>query len=588
MSKGQNVGDVYTATLERIRAQGEDRARLGMEAIMWIAYSERPLGPDELCQALGVEIGSTDLDNDNAPSIRTILNCGLGLVTVDSSSSKARLVHFTLQEHIIANPTLFCSPHSIIAEVCLIYLNFRCIRDLPPTLRSLPPTTPFLEYASLYWGAHARRQTSTNVISLALDLLDGFDTHISCWLLLRQEYSPALFLRGGRPGPSNYTMLHIGVLLGVPEIMTSLLKTDKWGLNATDEKGRTALICAAEMGHDAIMKVLLQEGVNPHIIDHHGRTLLSWAAGNGYQEILEMLLERNDTNPDRADKSGRTPLSWAAESGREKIVRTLLARGDVNPDTADNGGQTPLAWAAGAGLMSRDTEEEHERVVKILLERNDVNPDNADKNGQTPLSWAAMRGFAGVLRMLLERNDVNPDRADKNGRTPLSWAAGPGFMSRGTGEEHGRVVRILLERNDVNPDSADENGRTPLSWAAQSGFVGVLQNLLERNDVSPDSADKNGRTPLSWAAEGGSLGTLWMLFERNGINLDDFVDKSGRRLFSRARTFSQGFNHRWGEAVRILLERNDVNPHKTDTSDRTPLDWAIEGHYAYLDAFRTE
>jgi len=96
MSNGQDVGDVSNATLERIKAQKRDRARLGMEAIMWIAYSERPLGPDALCQALGVEIGSTDLDNDNAPSIRTILNCGLGLVTVDSSSSKARLVHFTL------------------------------------------------------------------------------------------------------------------------------------------------------------------------------------------------------------------------------------------------------------------------------------------------------------------------------------------------------------------------------------------------------------------------------------------------------------------------------------------------------------
>ena len=91
MSNGQNVGDVYNATLERIRAQ-KDRARLGMEAIMWIAYSERPLEPEELCQALGVEIESTDLDNDNVPSIRTLLNCGPGLVTINLSSSKVRLV----------------------------------------------------------------------------------------------------------------------------------------------------------------------------------------------------------------------------------------------------------------------------------------------------------------------------------------------------------------------------------------------------------------------------------------------------------------------------------------------------------------
>jgi len=53
MSSGQGVGDVYAATLERIRAQNKDRARLGMEAIMWVAHSERPLQPDELCQALG-------------------------------------------------------------------------------------------------------------------------------------------------------------------------------------------------------------------------------------------------------------------------------------------------------------------------------------------------------------------------------------------------------------------------------------------------------------------------------------------------------------------------------------------------------
>ena len=493
MSKGQNVGDVYTTTLERIRAQGEDRARLGMEAIMWIAYSVRPLEPDELCQALGVEIGSTDLDNDNAPSIRTILNCGLGLVTVDSWSSKARLVHFTLQEHIIANPTLFCSPHSMIAEVCLTYLNFGCIRDLSPTLSPLPPTTPFFVYASHYWGAHARRQTSTSVIPLALNLLDGFDAHISYELLLRPEFQR---LGDGDweasyDGPLKCTVLHAGAFLGASEIMDSLLKIDKRNLNATDCHGRTALMWATKMGYDAIVKMLLeQEGVNSHIVDHSGRTLLSWAAGNGHEGIVEMLLERSNVNPDTADTGGRTPLSWAAESGREKIVRTLLERNDVNADTADRGGKTPFAWAVGPRFMARGTEEERGRVVKILLERNDVNPDTADECGRTPLSMAAEHGREKIVLTLLERNDVNPDIADKDGQTPLAWAAGAAIISQGTEEEHERVVRILLERNDVNPDSADKNGQTPLSLAARRGFARVLRVLLERNDVNPDRVDK--------------------------------------------------------------------------------------------------
>ena len=275
MSSGRDAGDGYTSTLERIRAQKGDRARLGMEAIMWVAYSERPLQPEELCQALGVEIGSTDLNSDNAPSIRTILNCGLGLVTVDSSSSKVRLVHFTLQEYILANPTLFDRPHSMIAEVCLTYLNFGRIRDLSPALSSPPQTTPFLEYASYYWGDHARRDTSTSVIPLALKLLDRFDAHISCKLLLLKEFALGkLFGVARKPfdiagNPVGFTGLHGGSWLGVLEIMGPLLKIKKWDFNAPDLCGNTALILATREGHDGIVRLLLgQASLNPNTITY--------------------------------------------------------------------------------------------------------------------------------------------------------------------------------------------------------------------------------------------------------------------------------------------------------------------------------
>ena len=490
MSKGQNVGDGYTATLERIRAQGKDRARLGMEAIMWIAYSERPLGPGELCQALSVEIGSTDLDNDNAPSIRTILNCGLGLVTVDSSSSKARLVHFTLQEHIIAKPTLFCTPHSMIAEVCLTYLNFRYIRDLPPDLDPLPPTTPFLKYSSHYWGVHAGRQPPTSVISLGLNLLDGFDAHISCGLLLGWEFHDS---NGwgwkSSDGPLNCTALHAGAFLGVPEIMDSLLKMDKWDLNAVDRNGRTALMCAAEVRHGAIVKMLLElEGVNPDIVDYSGRTALSRAAENGDEGIMEMLLERNDINPDTADIYGRTPLSWAAGGGCEKIVRALLERNDVNADTADRDGKGPFTCAIRPRFMAQGTEEERERVVKILLERNDVNPDSADKSGRTPLSWAASSGFAGVLRMLLERNDVNPARTDNRGRAPLSWVS----MDK---REKIEGMLPILQWNDAHPNTADESSQTLFPWAAGNGWRRADPGQVEPHDLPSKPGLGEG---LSW------------------------------------------------------------------------------------------
>ena len=158
MIKGNNLGDAYATTLARMKAQKGSRSRLGVEALMWVSNSERPLKTSELCHALGVKIGSSDLDLENVPTIRTLLGCSLGLITIEASSSTVRLVHFTLQEYLSNNLKQFQSPHSMIAEVCLTYLNFQCVRQLAPTLCWDPLTVPLVQYASYYWGKHIRRE----------------------------------------------------------------------------------------------------------------------------------------------------------------------------------------------------------------------------------------------------------------------------------------------------------------------------------------------------------------------------------------------------------------------------------------------
>jgi len=121
ITNGLGLEGAYSET--RIKGQGEEEARLGIATLMWISHWERPLNVNELCQALGVEIGSPDLDRDDIPSIGTLLVCCQGLVTVDKESSTVRLIHFTLQEHLRAHPQLFGRAHSTIAETCLTYLN---------------------------------------------------------------------------------------------------------------------------------------------------------------------------------------------------------------------------------------------------------------------------------------------------------------------------------------------------------------------------------------------------------------------------------------------------------------------------------
>jgi len=171
ITKGNHLEDAYATTLARMKAQKGGRSRLGMEALMWVSNSERPLHISELCHALGVKIGSQDLSVESIPTIRALLACSLGLITVEASSATVRLVHFSLQEYLSDNPSLFPSPHTMIAEVCLTYLNFQYVRELSPIRGSIPSTVPLVGYASLYWGKHIRREKVESVSPLALGLL---------------------------------------------------------------------------------------------------------------------------------------------------------------------------------------------------------------------------------------------------------------------------------------------------------------------------------------------------------------------------------------------------------------------------------
>ena len=151
MTDGLGLGDVYGTTIERIKAQDGDKSRLGMAALMWVSYAERPLQVDELCHALAVEIGSVDFNTGNVPSISTLVSCCRGLITVDKEASTVRLVHLTLQEYLSAHhDVLFNRPHSTMAELCLTYLNFRQVKALLTVVSPDTQSTPFLEYCSVY------------------------------------------------------------------------------------------------------------------------------------------------------------------------------------------------------------------------------------------------------------------------------------------------------------------------------------------------------------------------------------------------------------------------------------------------------
>ena len=451
--------------------QVADAKELAKQVLSWITCAKRPLTTRELQHALGIEVGESELDNDNVPEIEDIISVCAGLVMVDKESNIIRLVHYTTQEYFERTQKYwFPDAETDITKSCVSYLLFNtfnrgfCSTNIDFEARL--QRNALYDYAARNWGHHAR-VASAAAEHLILSLLESEAKLSACsqamfaskWSLSHSGYSQQV--------PRNIAGVHIAACFGLNKALITLLTIGQ-DPNLRDTYSRTPLSWAAESGHEAVIRLLLENGAELESRDRNGRTPLSWAAESGHEAVIRLLLE-NGAELESRDGNGRTPLSWAAESGHEAVIRLLLENG-AELESRDGNGQTPLSWAAESG---------HEAVIRLLLE-NGAELESRDGNGRTPLSWAAESGHEAVIRLLLE-NGAELESRDGNGQTPLSWAAESG---------HEAVIRLLLE-NGAELESRDGNGQTPLSWAAESGHEAVIRLLLE-NGAELESKDGNG------------------------------------------------------------------------------------------------
>jgi len=425
---GLDLDSVYSQTLQRIEAQEGDRSKLGIEVLMWVSHSERPLRIDELQNALAVDLETIDLDPENIRSEDVVIGSCLGLVAVDQETLTVQPIHHTLQEY-LSRPGILPDAHKILAQTCLAYLNSARVKGLPANWIPNPRDMPFFEYSSIYWGNHAKMGLSDRAKSLALELLTRYDNHVSATLLFNQTQ--------GHDSPPVidhlFAGLHCASYFGIVELVAILIENKK--------------LCDVNQG------------------DCKGSTPLMWAAQRGNEAVVTLLLERRGIKTNKPDNSGQTPLWRTSSNGQRRVVSLLLKRRGVKINKPDNSGQTPLWCASSNG---------HERVVTLLLKRRNINTSQPDNSGQTPLWCASLNGHEGVVKLLLARDDVNPDRPDSHGRTLLWWASGSGKKE---------VVVQLLTRDDVNPERPDTIGRTPLQIAHMHGhreIVAILQDRITR------------------------------------------------------------------------------------------------------------
>ena len=276
--------------------------------------------------------------------------------------------------------------------------------------------------------------------------------------------------------------------------MAKLLLEKGADARAARHDGNTALMFAAQGGHEAVAQLLLQHGADVAAARNDGVTALMLAARGGHEVVAQLLLQHG-ADVAAASNDGGTALMFAAVGGHEAVAKVLLQHG-ADVAAAKNNGFTALMLAAQGG---------HEAVAQLLLQHG-ADVAAARNDGVTALMLAAQGGHEAVAQLLLQHGaDVAAARND--GVTALMLAARGG---------HEAVAQLLLQHG-ADVAAARNDGVTALMLAAQGGHEAVAQLLLQHGaDVA--AARNDGGTALMLAAQGGHEAVARLLLQ-NGADL---------------------------------------------------------------------
>lgn len=253
-----------------------------------------------------------------------------------------------------------------------------------------------------------------------------------------------------------------------------------------DNKNRTALIEAANIGDIDIVKKLVESGADVNAISNQNQFALNNAASQGWQEIYDYLAPL--TSPELryiAQKSLPTGLTYRKRKDDKLLNQLINAVVKRNPkaiikaindgvdiDAFDETGSTALFLAANWGCVD---------IVRFLIEAGaDVNRGDEDDK-ETPLMIAAARtnlygnkiyigdnGHIEVMKLLIKAG------ANVNAKSSFGWTALMGAANAGSIE----AVKLLL-KSGANPKHRSADKDTALSRAKEAGYADVVKLLRE-------------------------------------------------------------------------------------------------------------
>ncbi|KAM3863875.1 ankyrin repeat and EF-hand domain-containing protein 1-like [Diretmus argenteus] len=259
-------------------------------------------------------------------------------------------------------------------------------------------------------------------------------------------------------------------------------------INLTEPKdGTGALHLAAAANNQDLVSFLLSQGAQPNIQDKRGRTPVMLAAELGHDAMVE-LLANNHADLRLLDTEGKGVLFYCIHPSKRHarcLQVALQSQADVNNVSVEGISVFQLMCE-----MCVEYQDFIPRCLSMLDRGADPNATN-QRSGVTALMEAAKGGSLPLVRAILQRGG-NPNVLDRKRLSVVHYATKGGFFE----------ILLLLSAYSADMGVISTEGDTPLHYAAATGNANCCKFLAQRG-CNPKLKNLEGLLPRQIAKDSG-------------------------------------------------------------------------------------
>nr|XP_025949690.1 ankyrin repeat and SAM domain-containing protein 6 isoform X2 [Dromaius novaehollandiae] len=258
-------------------------------------------------------------------------------------------------------------------------------------------------------------------------------------------------------------------------------------LNAQNKLGASVLTMASRSGHVSMVKLLLESGAFVDNYDNFSTSLLNSsredlpditplmaAAQHGHEAVVRLLLDWGADCNYTVKTVGWSPLMLAAVSGKVSLAQQLMDKG-ANPDHLNVLHKTPFEISVGF---------KHKEMKDYLESLTTIRPQADTEKRQPDVFHALKLGNFQLVKEIVDEDPSQVNITNGDGASPLMIAAVTGQLP---------LVQLLVEKNADIDKQDNVHGWTALMQATYHGNKEVVKYLLNQGaDVNLRA--KNGYT----------------------------------------------------------------------------------------------